>query len=72
MGKFHVCNAVCHFYNQTAARVDFMFAMAGLGRADGYSFPEWPANADWPATLACRVTDGYTAQLGVGDSMGEL
>ena len=44
LGKFHVCNSVCDFYNQTAARVDFMFAMVG---ADGASFPKWPAaNAD--------------------------
>jgi hypothetical protein len=28
MGKFHVRNVACNFFNRAAARVDFMFAMA--------------------------------------------
>lgn len=34
LGKFHVSNVASDFFNHAAARVGFMFAMAGLGRTD--------------------------------------
>jgi hypothetical protein len=39
MGKFHVRNSVCDFYNHAAARVDFMFAMMGAGQSRRAQFP---------------------------------
>jgi hypothetical protein len=39
MGKFHVCNIVCDFYNLAAARVDFMFAIVGAGQNRRVHFP---------------------------------
>jgi hypothetical protein len=38
-GKFHVCDVACDFYNHEAARVDFMFAMAGAGQSRRKQFP---------------------------------
>jgi len=31
MGEFRACEVACNFYNQAAARVDCMFAMAAAG-----------------------------------------
>jgi hypothetical protein len=39
IGKFHVCDVVCDFYNHAAARVDFMFAMVGAGQRRRKQFP---------------------------------
>ena len=39
LGKFHVCDVVCDFYNHRAARVDFMFAMVRAGQSRGEEFP---------------------------------
>jgi hypothetical protein len=39
MGEFHVCDAVCDFYNHAAARVDLMFAMVGAGQSRRAQFP---------------------------------
>jgi len=39
MGKFHVSDAVCDFYDHAAARVDFMFAMVAAGRSQWIKFP---------------------------------
>jgi len=39
MGKLHVYNVVCDFYNHAAARVDFMFAMVGAGQSRRVQFP---------------------------------
>jgi hypothetical protein len=39
LGKFHACDVVCDFYNQQAARVDFMLAMVAAGQSRGEQFP---------------------------------
>jgi hypothetical protein len=38
VGKFHVCDVVCNFYNHAAARVDFMFAMVGARQSPRKQF----------------------------------
>ena len=40
MGKFHVCDVVCDFFNHAAARVNIMFAMVGAGRSQRSKFPQ--------------------------------
>ena len=35
IGKFHVCDVACDFYNHAAARVDFMFAMGAAPAGAG-------------------------------------
>ena len=39
LGKFHVCDVMCDFYNHEATRVDFMFAMVGAGQNQGKQSP---------------------------------
>ena len=38
MGRFHVCDVVCDFYNHATAKVDFMFAMVGAGHSRRVQF----------------------------------
>ena len=44
MGKFHVCNVVCDFYDRTAAKVDFMFAMVRAGQNRWKQIPQMPCS----------------------------
>ena len=44
--EFHVCNAVCNFYNHEAARVDCMFAMVEAGQNRPAQFSQMTAETD--------------------------